>query len=315
MLTAFSFVERPLYRTMKLPTLSTLPTFWFGLTLFQSSNWERVQAQLSKAVPSDENYAPVKFWDLLKDIEPPIEDKLGGMKFRSDGTKMCIVTGAEAGDGAIYCMDVIRNSTSGQILNFANATKIANFSYLDLGFSPGPGGKDFFNIFDSDNETYAYGHGLLNMEGESPTFTVDHTFSSEYIDPEEKFYIAEGVEFSPVKKDNRTDYGMMFAGSGGGIWQFPLSYNTTTGNYNPVADEIVRLCALDEAYIGDMRYIPSGKYYNDLLYVSYDNSVANILELDDDTGNPIHNVTGVSGVNITLPRLTEFTAFETLTIM
>jgi hypothetical protein len=80
----------------------------------------------------------------------------------------------------------------------------------------------------------------------------------------------------------------------------------TSGNYTPVVADIKLVCALEEDYPGDMHFIPSGKYYNDLVYAGWDGYEVVILELDDDSGNPISIATDLEGVNILDPKTTIF---------
>lgn len=158
--------------------------------------------------------------------------------------------------------------------------------YLDVGFTKGPGDYDYYNIVDNDSlGNSKYGQGTWDFTTAPPTFTEEFTFDTIEIDS--NLYRSYGVEFSPVKRDSNTSFGMMLAGTDDGIYQVPLKQNTN-GFFEPVPGTSELFCGLNpESPTGDLRFIPSGEFFNDLLFVDYRNSTISILKLDNETGNPI----------------------------
>ena len=99
-------------------------------------------------------YKTVNSWNLLDPavMNPPFETPhLGGIKFSPDGGTACIVDNAEWSGSSIKCFDVIRDEF-GRISDIGNTYHKIDAPegfILDIGFSKGPDGYDYFNDFEN----------------------------------------------------------------------------------------------------------------------------------------------------------------------
>ncbi|MCH7914280.1 MAG: DUF1735 domain-containing protein [Deltaproteobacteria bacterium] len=194
-----------------------------------------------------------------------IPSDLGDVLFSSDGNTLFILGGSESFDSGVWSVPVTRDA-SGAVVGLGTATLLFLSESMDTGleFKPGTG-------------TLFFRNDLASVVGERRTDGTIAFF------PAEGSTSFGGLAFVPDPLPNAGD--MLLGDWDTGEINIHSLTDNGDGFFTPGPKVFYSNSELGAT--GDLQFIPTGTFANDLMFTNFSNGTVSIIDIDPITGLPV----------------------------
>jgi len=193
-----------------------------------------------------------------------IPGPLGGVMFSDDGNTLYILGGSESNASGAWTVPVIRN-TSGTVTGLGAASQLFAFPQMDTGLEIKPGTDTlFFRINGGEI-------GERRPDGSIASFLA--TGAS----------FVGGLAFVPDPLPNAGD--LLVGNYNSGVIHSHSLTDNSDDTFTPVLQGFYSNSAFGAT--GDLNFIPSGIFANDLMYTNWNGGTVSIIDIDPLTGIPV----------------------------
>ncbi len=234
------------------------------------------------------------------DPENPIEipTTVGDVVFSADGNTLYILIGQESAESAVWSVPVTRDPVSGRVMELGTATLFFSFSPdpgnpnpgsidTSLEFHPSGNGTLFFRTNDVDPWTFLPVVGGENVGQRTSDGTTITLFTADGAGP------WGGLAFVPSGLPNAGD--LLVGNSSRGEMNLHSLKDNGDGTFEPEFQEPYTNTigvSVKSFVTGDLHFIPSGSFANDLMFANhigttFNDGTIDIIYIDPSTGFPV----------------------------
>ena len=233
----------------------------------------------------------------------------GGLLFSESGESLYVVGEAELPNSALYAVPVARDPATNEVVELGPIDKVrrlfnGSIPGLDSGLEYGPESTLFYTY-------YARSDQAANKLAQRP----DGGTGPERVFDMLRVGIPQsvtGLTFSPHIIDLKTKFGLLQVSAWSEAQDAPAKslYNVPLisdngGFFEPQEAEVFVTLPVQNG-TGAIRYIPSGSSAGNLMYVNWETGRIDVLLIDQATGFPIDDRTGLAALGTRTPRLRPF---------
>ncbi len=205
-------------------------------------------------------YVEVNQYSLPAGVPSP----LGDVMFSDDGNTLYIVGGSSTFGSEVWTVPVIRDA-AGAVTGLGSATRLMAFPNIDTGLEHRPG---------TDSLVFRGNSGVVGQMLADGSVVTSTAAGASY---------NGGLAFVPEALPNAGD--LLVGNYNSGVINSYAPTDNADGSFTPVLTGFYSNSAFGAT--GDLEFVPSGDFENDLMYTNWNGGTVSIIDIDPLSGNPV----------------------------